>query len=211
MPKKNSLNKIKDMSNKELQTYIRALTKEANNKLEEINKYPRTRAIDQELQSLKDKGIIGKRGKFVLDFNYREEEEVPFSDITFKVTRRKTKNELIQQARELEYFNQWKGTEVNTPHRNRTDLKKYKAFIRNNPNMSDLSFDEWREMVELFGVMDSTIQSFGYENIKQTYKNTVDKRKHINFIREMERVKRNKPLTKEDAIDMLKAQINQSE
>lgn len=78
------------------------------------------------------------------------------------------KSELQKKARELEYFNQWKGSE--TKHIARTeDMKKYQKFIKNHPRFSGYSYQDWRNMVENLGAMSEELESYGYvsENMIQ--------------------------------------------
>lgn len=181
---------INEMSVKELQAYIRKKTEKANVTISKINKDTASKAVQRELQVLEQRGILGKRGKAVLGF------------------RGKTKEELKAQARELEYFSQWKGTETREKARRR-DREKYKSFIRNNPDFKDFSFSDWRTMVELFGTQENWVQSFGYENMKELNKEVVKTGRNVNFVKEIQKVMEQKPVTKEDAIDLLRKSIFQ--
>lgn len=181
---------INEMTVKELQDYIRTLTEQANDKLGKIQKNKETRAIAREKDVLTSKGIIGKRGKAVLGF------------------RGKTKLELQAQARELEYFKQWKPYQ-RTEKKTRKDLAKYKSFIRNNPEFKDYSYSDWRSMVELFGTMSNFIESFGYENIKQLHRETTAGKENVNYVKALQDVAKQHPATKEDAIDLLRMYIGQ--
>ena len=78
------------------------------------------------------------------------------------------KSELQRRARELEYFNQWRGSE--SKHIARTeDMKKYKKFIKNHPKFAEYSYQDWKNMVENLGSMSEELESYGYvsENIIQ--------------------------------------------
>lgn len=183
---------IKEMTIKELKKYIRKETKKANTRLNRISKKNKvSRAVQEEVEYLKTKGIVGKRGKAILGF------------------RGKTKSELQSQARELEYFNQWKGTETREV-RDRTNLSKYESFIHNNPEFSSYSYQEWRDLVEVFGSTENFIDSFGYENLKELHKESVNKGRKVNLAGAMREIMKNSKgsqMTQEDVVDMLRSAL----
>ena len=77
------------------------------------------------------------------------------------------KSELQRRARELEYFNQWRGSE--TKHIARTeDMKKYQKFIKNHPKFADYSYQDWKNMVENLGSMAEELESSIWILLKHT-------------------------------------------
>lgn len=182
------------MTVKELKKYIRKETKKANTRLNRIFKKKKiSRAVEEEVGYLKTKGIIGKRNKAVLGFGG------------------KTKAELQSQARELEYFNQWKGTETKEV-RDSTNLSKYKSFVNNNPDFADYSYQEWRDLVEVFGSTENFVSSFGYENLKELHKETVNNGKRVDMAKAMRDIMKHSKgaqLSQEDVVDMLRSSLFQ--
>lgn len=183
---------IKEMTVKELKKFIRKETKKANTRLRRIfNKKKISRAVSEEVEYLKTKGIIGKRNKAILGFGS------------------KTKSELQSQARELEYFNQWKGTETKEV-RDKTNLAKYQSFVTNNKEFSDYSYQEWRDLVELFGSTENFIESFGYENLKELHKEATEEGRKVNFASKMRNIMKQSKgasFSQEDIIDMLRSEV----
>lgn len=192
--KKPNQKKLKDYTNKELQTHIRALTNIANEKLAEINiQGIKSKAITKELDILTSKGILGKKGYAVLGF------------------RGKTKEDLIEQARELEYFSTWKGTEK-TAKRTRTDLAKYRAFIANNSENKQFSFEEWRMMVDLMGLSSAKLEMFRMDSdtVRLMMESAKDEGLTINIRKEMDdllKTYKDKGLSSEDMTDLLRNRI----
>lgn len=182
------------MTNKELQQYIRGLTNIANEKLVEINMGGITsKAITKEKDILTAKGIIGKRGYAVTGF------------------RGKTKEQLIRQARELEYFSTWKGTEK-TAKRTRTDLAKYRAYTKSSKDRANVTYEQWRQMVELMGTSTSLVEQFKLDSDSiKMLEEVIDKKdKKIDLANELEQiVKENKgeSLTNENVIDILRKRL----
>lgn len=183
---------IKEMTVSELKKFIRKETKKANTRLNRILKKKKvSKAVKEEVDYLKTKGIIGKRNKAILGF------------------RGKTKSELQSQARELEYFNQWRGTETKEV-RDKTNLAKYQTFTTNNPEFSGYSYQEWRDLVEVFGSTENFIESFGYENLKELHKESVNSGRKVNLagaMRSIMKQSKGSQLTQEDVIDMLRSEI----
>lgn len=183
------------MTVKELQSHIRELTYSANEKLAEINiggNEP-SKAIKTEIETLQTKGIIGKRGYAVTGF------------------RGKTKDQLIRQARELEYFEQWKGTEK-TPHRHRTDLKKYKEYVGSSADRGGTTYEEWRELVEIMGTSSSLVEQFNLDSdtVRMIIQSQRGQEKKIDLAHELETIlKENKgqELDQEKVIDILRARL----
>ena len=72
-----------------------------------------------------------------------------------------SKAELQKKARELEYFNQWKGSETVAIARNK-DYKKYQAFINNpdNSDFSNYSYQQWRDLVEMLGSLGDELKGY---------------------------------------------------
>lgn len=134
-----------------MKKYIRKLTRKANTRLRNINKRKKvSKAVSDEMGYLRKKGIIGKTGKAIYGF------------------RGKRKVDLQSQARELEYFNQWKGSETKAVAR-KQDYKKYESFIANNPEFAHYSYQDWQELVTVFGQVQHELESYGYENMKQLH------------------------------------------
>ena len=147
---------ISEMTTRELKKFIRQQVKKANTRLKDITyrknltKKGISRAMEEEISFLQRLGIINKKGKAVTGYRLAR------------------KSELQRRARELEYFNQWRGSE--TKHIARTeDMKKYKKFIKNHPKFSGYSYQDWKNMVENLGSMSEELESYGYvsENIIQ--------------------------------------------
>lgn len=136
-------------------------------------------------------GIIGKRGKAIKGF------------------RGKNKADLQRQARELEYFNQWKGTETSAVARDR-DYKKYQSFIKNNPDFADYSYQEWRELVTVFGSMTDKLKDFGYEDMKQLHLEATNKQRKIDFLSAMKKIKEQSKgmgYSQEDLTDLMRGEL----
>lgn len=183
---------ISEMTVKELKEYIRKLTSKSNKILERIdNKKKVSQAVKKEVEMLQRKGIIGKRGKAVLGFSGKD------------------KAQLKSQARELEYFNQWKGTETKEV-RDKTNYAKYTSFVKNNKEFADYSYQEWRDLVETLGSTEDFINSFGYENLKQLHREATEKNTTINLADEMRKIikeSKGAGLSQEDVIDTLRSNI----
>lgn len=185
---------ISEMNVKELKQFISKETKKANTILRRVAKKKKVKAaVQEEINILKRKGIIGKSGKAIKGF------------------RGKKKEELRAQARELEYFTQWKGTETQEV-RDEVNYAKYKSFIENvnNSDFKNYSYQEWRDMVETFGSTASIIDSFYYENIKELHKEVTAGSKNVNLaaaMREVLRANKGAGLSKEDAIDLLRKEL----
>lgn len=160
---------ISEMTVKELQKYIRRQTKKANTRLKNIEKRKRgvSRAVEEELQYLKKQGIVGERGRATLGF------------------RGKRKEELRRQARELEYFNQWTGAEKETVAQNK-DWKKYQTFKARHPEFSNYSYQDWRDIVNVFASMEDKLTEFEYEDTKRLHIEATEKGSTVNFIKAME-------------------------
>ena len=180
------------MTVKELQKYIRKLTKKANTRLRNIGKRKKvSKAVSDEVQYLKKKGIIGKRDKAIYGF------------------RGKRKADLQAQARELEYFNQWKGSETKAVAR-KQDLKKYETFIQNNPEFANYSYQEWEELVTMFGQVQDKLNSFGYEDMKQLHLESRARDSKKDFVTTMKRIHeqgKGKGLTQEDLVDLMRQEL----
>ena len=160
---------IGEMTVKELKKYIRKETKKANTRLKNIGKRKRgvSKAVEEELDYLKRYGIIGKRGKAKLGF------------------RGKNKAELQRQARELDYFNQWTGAETETVAQDK-DWKKYQTFISRHPEFSNYSYQDWRDIVNVFASMEDKFTEFEYEDTKRLHIEATEKGSNVNFMKAME-------------------------
>ena len=101
---------------------------------------------------MKRLGIINKRGKAITGY------------------RTARKSELQRRARELEYFDQWKGSEKGAVSSS-SDYKKYKSFINNphNKMFANYSYQDWRDLVNTFGAMEDKLVEFEYEDMKRLH------------------------------------------
>lgn len=183
---------IEEMTVKELKKFIAKETKKANTRLKNIAKRKKiTKAVADEISYLRSKGIIGKRNKAIKGF------------------RGKRKSELQAQARELTYFNQWKGSEVQAIAR-KEDYKKYQTFIQNNPEFADYSFNEWKELVTVFGQVQNKTEAFVYEDMKQLHLEGHNKGSRKDFVSAINRVKeqtKGQGLTTEDVTDLMRQEL----
>lgn len=175
-----------------MKKYIKRLTKKANTRIRNIGKRKKvSKAVKDEMGYLKNKGIIGKHGKAILGF------------------KGKRKVDLQAQARELEYFNQWKGSETKAIAR-KQDLKKYETFIQNNPEFSNYSYQEWEELVTVFGQVQDKLNSFGYEDMKQLHLESRARDTKKDFVTTMKRIYeegKGKGLTQEDLVDLMRQEL----
>lgn len=183
------------MTTRELKKYIRKQVRKANTRIRNINKRKRgvSKAVQQELDYLKRYGIIGKRGKAVTGY------------------RTAKKPELIMRARELEYFNQWTGAESKAIAKEK-DYKKYQTFINNNPDFSEYSYQEWRELVNVFGSLDSDLKAFEYEDTKRLHLEATQKGVSKDFLSAMKEASNKakdsgKVMETEDLTDLLRGEL----
>ena len=147
--------------------------------------------MSDELGYLKKKGIIGRSGKAIYGF------------------RGKRKLDLQAQARELEYFNQWKGSETKAVAR-KQDLKKYETFIQNNPEFANYSYQDWEELVTMFGQVQDKLNSFGYEDMKQLHLESRardNKKDFVTTMRKIQEQSKGKGLTQEDLVDLMRQEL----
>ena len=190
---------ISEMTTRELKKYIKKEVKKANTKIRNIEKRKKgpTRAVQEELDYLKQIGVIGKRGRAVTGY------------------RTASKAELQKKAKELTYFNKWKGSETVAVAKDK-DYKKYQSFI-NNPRNSDFanySYQQWRDMVEMFGAMDDKLKDFDYENMKQLHLEATNKDTKIDILSAMQNAQReadksNRVVTTETLTDIVRDLIFQ--
>lgn len=194
---KKEVKPISKMTTRELRKFIRKEVKKANTKLKNIKKRKRgvSRAVQQELDYLKQLGIIGKSGKVVTGY------------------RLASKTELQKKARELEYFNQWKGSETVAVARNE-DYKKYQAFINNpdNADFSNYSYQQWRDLVEMFGALGDELKGYDYEGMKALHQEMNEENIQVDFQSTMKNVMRDakasgKKLTPEVLTDLLREEL----
>ncbi len=175
-----------------MKKYIKRLTKKANTRIRNIGKRKKvSKAVSDELEYLKQKGIIGKKGNAIYGF------------------RGKRKADLQAQARELEYFNQWKGSETKVIAR-KQDLKKYETFIQNNPDFANYSYQEWEELVTMFGQVQDKLNSFGYEDMKQLHLESRARESKKDFVSTMKKIQENSKgagLTQEDLVDLMRKEL----
>ena len=186
---------ISDMTTRELKKFIRKQVKKANTRLKNIYKRKRgvSKAVQEEISYLEKLGIINKRGRAVTGYRLAR------------------KPELQKKARELEYFNQWKGSETRAIARDR-DYKKYQAFINNpdNADFADYSYQQWKDLVEVFGAMSDELKSYGYEDMKELHKEANEKGVKVDFLSTMKKVQENNKgqgLDKEDLTDLMRSEL----
>lgn len=184
---------ISEMTVKELKKYIRKETRKANTRLKNIGKRKRgvSRAVEEELNYLKRQGIIGKRGRAKLGF------------------RGKRKEELQRQARELDYFNQWTGAEKETIAQDK-DWKKYQTFKSKHPEFSNYSYQDWRDIVNVFASMEDKLTEFEYEDTKRLHIEATEKGSSVNFLKAMENAHdeaQGKGFDTDDMTDLLRSEL----
>lgn len=194
MPKKPQ-KPIGEMTTRELKKFIKQQVKKANTKLKNLAKKKRglKKAVQEEIDYLKRLGIINKRGKAVTGYR----------------TARKT--ELQKKARELEYFNQWKGTETKAVAK-QEDLKKYESFI-NNPNNSEFknySYQDWKDLVNVFGSMEDKLKEFEYEDMKRLHIEATQKGTKMDLMSAMGEAQKKSGgtgLSTEDLTDLVRSEL----
>lgn len=184
---------IADMTTRELKKFIRKEVKKANTKLKNIAKRKKgvSRAVQQEIDYLKRLGIINKRGKAITGY------------------RTAHKAELQKRARELEYFNQWKGSEKRAVAQEK-DYKKYQTFVQNNSDFSNYSYQDWKDLVTVFGSMEDKLADFHYESMKQLHKEATEKQTKKDFLSTMMDVKKEaagKGLDTDDLTDLMRSEL----
>lgn len=163
---------FKKMTVKELQKVIREQTAQANKAIVSYNNADMSIAqVNVEIAKLQEFGAKGKKGGIGLGF------------------RGKKKMDLVRQARELKYFNEW---DIQTPEgqRARSDAEKkaYEKF-RNRPEFQGIEYEEWRSMVEAFGAVGDKLNSYGYEGgqIVQAYKEVPQSERKVDIYTAMTR------------------------
>lgn len=184
---------ISEMTTRELKKFIRKQVKKANTRLKNIGKRKRgvSRAVQEELDYLKQMGIINKRGKAITGY------------------RTARKPELQRKARELEYFNQWTGAERETVAKEK-DYKKYQTFLKNNPKFSSYTYQDWRDLVNTFGAMEDRLTEFEYEDMKNLHLEKTKAGSSKNFLKAMEDAQekaKGKGLSTEDLTDIVRSEL----
>lgn len=179
--------RISDMTVRELKSYIRKLTSSVN---EKINEYKGdSTLIKSEISTLKSLGTGNMKSKKVgLGFLGKK------------------KSELVQQARELEYFENW---DIETPSGRRKiearERRAWETFSRRNP---EYSYDEWRNLVEVFGAIGKKdLDKFGSEQVRELNKEMTAEGKRTNLAKSMNEVlkeSKGKGYTTDDLIDLLR-------
>lgn len=186
---------ISEMTTRELKKHIKRLVKKANTKLRNIKKRKRgvSRAVEQEIEYLKRIGIINKHGRAITGYRLAR------------------KTELQKRARELEYFDQWKGSETKAVAADK-DYKKYKSFIENprNKMFANYSYQDWKDLVNTFGAMEDKLQEFEYEDMKRlhieaTNKNT--KKDLLSAMTEAQKASKGRGLDTEDLTDLVRSEL----
>lgn len=190
---------ISDMTTRELKKFIRQQVKKANTRLKDITyrknltKKGISRAMQEEIDYLKRLGILNKRGKAVTGYRLAR------------------KTELQRRARELEYFNQWRGSE--SKHIARTeDMKKYQKFMKNHPKFAGYSYQDWKNMVENLGSMAEELESYGYvsENIIQLDKEIKERKNKKQLMDVVDKVKsqaKGQGWSQEQLVDALRGEL----
>ena len=190
---------ISEMTTRELKKFIRQQVKKANTRLKDITyrknltKKGISRAMQEEIDYLKRLGILNKRGKAVTGYRLAR------------------KSELQRRARELEYFNQWRGSE--SKHIARTeDMKKYEKFIKNHPRFAGYSYQDWKNMVENLGAMSEELESYGYvsENMIQLDKEIKERGSKKQLIDVVDTVKskaKGQGFTQEQLVDAIRQEL----
>lgn len=186
---------ISEMTTRELKKHIKRLVKKANTKLKNINKRKRgvSRAVQQEIDYLKRLGIINKRGKAVTGY------------------RTARKSELQKKARELEYFDQWKGSETKAIAADK-DYKKYMSFVNNprNKMFANYSYQDWKDLVNMFGSMEDKLQEFEYEDMKRLHveaTNKGTKKDMLSAMMEAQKASAGKGFDTEDLTDLVRSEL----
>lgn len=199
---------LREYSVKELKQYIRRATGKANKTITRVRNQKRRSAKGQRTEKaygiLRAQGYTGKNDLLIYGF------------------KGKNKSGLLLQAQELKYFNEWGGNK--TPQEKRTEYEKsYETFKENNIEFSDVSFEEYRQLVEFFGTMDDLIENFGYTEIKSLIDEQNESGskygKPSNLIKAMKNVlKENKGITDKDgktsqevSMDLLREYIQKND
>ena len=186
---------IADMTTRELKKHIKRLVKKANTKLKNIYKRKRgiSPAVQKEIDYLKRIGIINKYGKAVTGYRLAR------------------KPELQKRARELEYFDQWKGSETRAVAADK-DYKKYLTFINNKKNseFTGYSYQDWKDLVNTFGAMEDKLSEFEYEDMKRLHIESTRKGTKKDLLQAMTEVRKNsagKGLEVEDLTDLVRSEL----
>lgn len=181
------------MTTRELRKFIRKEVKKANTRLKNIGKRKRgvSRAVEQELDYLKRQGLINKRNKAITGYKYARKEE------------------LKRIAREYEYFNQWTGAEKETIAQDK-DWKKYQTFKARHPEFANYSYQDWRDIVNVFASMEDKLTEFEYEDTKRLHIEATEKGTSVNFLKAMEEAHQNaqgKGFDTDDMTDLLRSNL----
>ena len=177
------------MTRKEIEKEIRKKTLVVNERLKQFyndgNENIMVSSEIKKLQSLAGKG----KGNNKIGLHFRE----------------KTKQELIRQYRELQYFEQWDiYTEEGQRSLEAREQKAWESFYKDNP---EFTYQEWRNLVETFGsISESVLQQFGSTNIVEAYKDAENGKK-INLLKYITNISKDKSMqgtTQEQKIDRLR-------
>jgi hypothetical protein len=188
-------------TNKELQAIIREKTKEVNVRLFEYRLAGKEyKDVEQAIRNIKN--ISGV-----------EESKEGFEIGTGSISR-KSKAQLIRQARELNSFLQW---DISTPEGRRQlearEQKEWKTF-QERPDHKDWTYDEWRDVVETMGALGKDIiDQFGSDNIIAEYEKRTDKGRIslLNTMRAVLKESKGKSWTPEDLMDALREHLDDVE
>ena len=166
------------MTVKELKKFIRKETKKANTRLRRIfNKKKISRAVSEEVEYLKTKGIIGKRNKAILGFRSKTKSELQSQARELEYLR-KTIPDIFQACKEekiwrqiiIDYFNVRDGqdnvtTHISDKYSTESDVKiLIHSLINNIKTLADI--DETKnELKDRFGILDKDIIIYMYNEL----------------------------------------------
>lgn len=185
---------VSQMTRKAIESEIRKKTHIVNERLKQFyNEGNENIMVSSEINKLQS--IAGKgRGKNKIGLGLRK----------------KTKQELVRQLRELKYFEQWDiYTEEGQRSLEARERKAWESFYKDNPGFT---YQEWRNLVETFGsISESVLQQFGSTNIVEAYKDAENGKK-INLLKYITNISRDKSMqgtTQEQKIDRLRELLSE--
>lgn len=185
----------KDKSREELHSEIRRLTKEANVRIAGI-KLTQTlpKDVQQAVNYMKQlSGVSKGKGKA----------EIGVGDLQSK-----SKQELIQQARELKAFSMW---DIESPEALRQlearEQKEWETF-KKGAGREDWTYEEWRKFVEVAGAIGKDVmQKFGSETVLSDFQRR-GTNEQANYLKAMRQaIKESDGLTQSQLNDRLRELI----